>query len=166
MSETIAFRLNGTEVAFTAAPDTRLIDLIREEAGATATKAACRIGRCGSCLVLKDGEAVNSCLVMAYQLEGTTIVSAEGLAAVPAAEIVRAALIADVSFQCGYCAPGFTIALTALLSQNPAPDDEAIHTALEGNICRCTGYLSILRGAKAAVAALAGRSASEQDNPS
>lgn len=166
MSGTVTFRLNGTEVAFAAAPDTRLVDLIREEAGATATKAACRIGRCGACMVLKDGEAVNACLVMAYQIDGAEIVSAEGLAAKPEAEIIRKAMIDEVAFQCGYCAPGFTIALTALLAESPAPDDEAIRTALEGNICRCTGYLSILRGAKAAVAALARRSTSEQDNPS
>jgi carbon-monoxide dehydrogenase small subunit len=166
MNEIITFRLNGMDVAFAAAPDTRLVDLIREQAGETATKAACRIGRCGSCLVLKDGEAVNACLVMAYQIDGADIISAEGLSAWPKAETIRKALTDEVSFQCGYCAPGFTVALTALLAEDPAPDDEAIKTALEGNICRCTGYLSILRGAKAAVAALARRSASEQDNPS
>jgi aerobic carbon-monoxide dehydrogenase small subunit len=154
MADPIRFRLNGEPVALDVSSTTRLVDLLRENSGLMAAKAACRIGRCGACMVLKDGEAVNACLVMAYQLDGSEIVSSEGLAALPEAEIVRAALIAEASFQCGYCAPGFTLALTALLRDNPDPDETAIKTALQGNICRCTGYLSILRGAKAAVEAL------------
>jgi aerobic carbon-monoxide dehydrogenase small subunit len=151
MTETIHFRLNGEAHSVAGTPETRLVDILREQAGLTATKAACRIGRCGSCLVLVDGVAVNGCLVMAYQLDGATVISPEGLDALPVARVVRQALIEAVAFQCGYCAPGFTVALTALLGRDPTPSDADIRTALEGNICRCTGYQSILRGAHEAV---------------
>jgi carbon-monoxide dehydrogenase small subunit len=151
MTAPVHFRLNGEAHSVAGAPETRLVDILREQAGLTATKAACRIGRCGSCLVLVDGMAVNGCLVMAYQLDGATVISPEGLDALPVARVVRQALIEAVAFQCGYCAPGFTVALTALLARDPAPSDADIRTALEGNICRCTGYQSILRGAREAV---------------
>jgi carbon-monoxide dehydrogenase small subunit len=148
---TVRFRLNGEEQTVHAAADTRLVDLLREHFGLTATKAACRIGRCGACLVLMNGSAVNACLLMAWQIEGADIISPEALAALPEGRVVREALVAEVSFQCGYCAPGFVVALTALLRREPDADEAAIRAALEGNICRCTGYFSILRGAMLAV---------------
>jgi carbon-monoxide dehydrogenase small subunit len=148
---TVRFRLNGEEQTLRTMAHTRLIDLLREHFGLTAAKAACRIGRCGACLVLADGNAVNACLLMAWQIEGADIVSPEALAALPEGRIVREALVAEVSFQCGYCAPGFVVALTALLRRDPTADEAAIRAALEGNICRCTGYFSILRGAMLAV---------------
>jgi carbon-monoxide dehydrogenase small subunit len=147
----IHLTVNGEPRTVATAPETRLVDMLREHAGLTATKAACGIGRCGSCLVLVDGAAMNACLVMAYQLDGATVISPEGLDALPVGRIVRAALIEAVAFQCGYCAPGFTVALTALLTRDPAPSDADIRAALEGNICRCTGYQSILRGAHEAI---------------
>lgn len=146
-SMTISFRLNGEERMVRAPAGTRLVDILREQFGLTATKAACRIGRCGCCLVLLGGNAVNSCLLMAWQIEGADIVSPEALDALPAGRIVREALVAEVAFQCGYCAPGFAVAITALLHRQPDADDDAIRAALEGNMCRCTGYSSILRGA-------------------
>lgn len=144
---TARFRLNGREREVEAPADTRLVELLREEFGMMSAKAGCNVGRCGSCMVLMAGEPVNACLTMAWQLDGADIVSPEGLDALPVARIVREALTEEVAFQCGYCAPGFTIALTSLLTQNPDADEAAIRRALEGNICRCTGYLSILRGA-------------------
>ena len=144
---TVRFQLNGEERIVRTPADTRLVDLLREHFALTATKASCRIGRCGSCLVLLNGNAVNSCLLMAWQLEGAEIISPEALDALPEGRVVREALVAEVAFQCGYCAPGFAVALTALLLQERNADDAAIRAALEGNICRCTGYSSILRGA-------------------
>jgi carbon-monoxide dehydrogenase small subunit len=161
-AETVHFRLNGAPVTIETPADRRLVDLLRDDLSLTATKAACRVGRCGSCMVLLDGEAVNSCLTMAWQLDGADIVSPEGLTVFAEATLVREALAAEISFQCGYCAPGFTVALTALLRNNPSPDEAEIKAALEGNICRCTGYLSILRGAQAAVAALAAHRAAAE----
>jgi len=153
---TTRFRLNGVEQVLRVAADARLIDLIRERFGLMATKAACRIGRCGSCLVLMNGHAVNSCLLMAWQIEGADIISPEALAALPEGRVVREALVAEVAFQCGYCAPGFAVALTALLRRRPDAEEGEIRTALGGNLCRCTGYSSILRGAARAQRLLRG----------
>ncbi len=147
---TVRFRLNGAEQTVRTRADTRLVDLLREEFALIATKAACRIGRCGSFLVLLNGNAVNACLLMAWQVDGADIVSPEALVALPEGRIVNEALVAEVAFQCGYCAPGFAVALTALLRTQPDADETAIRAALAGNICRCTGYSSIIRGAIAA----------------
>jgi carbon-monoxide dehydrogenase small subunit len=144
---TIRFRLNGEERAIRTAADARLVDLLRETTAVTAAKTACRIGRCGSCLVLMNGHAVNSCLLMAWQIDGADIISAEGLAVLPEGRTVREALVAEVAFQCGYCAPGFTVALTALFRRRPDACEGEIRAALGGNLWRCTGYTSILRSA-------------------
>jgi aerobic-type carbon monoxide dehydrogenase small subunit (CoxS/CutS family) len=151
---TVRFRLNGVEQVLRVPTDVRLIDLIRERFGLMASKTSCRIGRCGSCLVLVDGKAVNSCLLMGWQFDGADIVTSEGLDALPEGRAVRAALMTEVAFQCGYCAPGFTVALTALFRRDPDAQEGAVRAALAGNLCRCTGYLSILRGAATARAAL------------
>jgi aerobic-type carbon monoxide dehydrogenase small subunit (CoxS/CutS family) len=144
---TVRFQLNGAERSIEAPPNTRLADLLREHFGLTAAKTGCRIGRCGSCLVLMNGHAVNACLLMAWQIDGADIVSPEALGTLPEGRVVREALVAEVSFQCGYCAPGFTIAIAALLHHRPEASEAEMRAALEGNICRCTGYHSILRGA-------------------
>jgi carbon-monoxide dehydrogenase small subunit len=158
---TLQFRLNGEERTIRTPADTRLVDLLREDFALRAAKTACRIGRCGSCLALMNGHAVNSCLLMAWQIDGADIVSAEGLAALPEGRIVRDALVAEVAFQCGYCAPGFTVALTALFRRKPDATESEVRTALGGNLCRCTGYASILRGAALAQQLL--RSAARDD---
>jgi carbon-monoxide dehydrogenase small subunit len=151
---TVAFSLNGEERRVQAAADSRLVDLLRDEFGLTAVKKACGIGRCGSCTVLVGGLPANACLLMLWQLDGRDIVTPEGLDGEPEAETVRAALASENAFQCGYCAPGFSMALTALLRENPQAGEADIRAALEGNICRCTGYHSIIRGALAAAEAL------------
>ncbi|MFN6978298.1 MAG: (2Fe-2S)-binding protein [Gemmobacter sp.] len=152
----IRLTLNGAPVALDAAPDRTLAAILREDLGLTGTKLGCSIGRCGACTVLLDGAAVNACLVMAWQAEGRAVTTVEGLGALAAAPAVTAALAAENAFQCGYCAPGITLALTALLTETPDADDAAIATALEGHICRCTGYHSILGGAARAAAACRG----------
>lgn len=150
----IRFKLNGETVSVDVKPETRLLELLRDHFDLMAAKPSCGIGRCGACTVLADGKPLNACLAMAWQLEGRNIVSVEGLHHVGAAEIIRAALVAENAFQCGYCAPGFTIALTALLTENPDIDEAGLRAGLAGNICRCTGYHSILRGALSAAAEL------------
>lgn len=145
------YRVNGKEYGFDGAADQRLLDILREEHGLTAAKPGCGIGRCGACLVLVDGRPANACLVMGYRLDGVEIVTAEGLDALPETQAVRDALIAANAFQCGYCAPGVTVSLVALLRRAPDADEAAIRAALAGNLCRCTGYASILRGALEAV---------------
>ncbi|HUC49928.1 MAG TPA: 2Fe-2S iron-sulfur cluster-binding protein [Xanthobacteraceae bacterium] len=160
---TIRFCLNGVEHTARTRADARLVDLLREHFALIAAKAACRIGRCGSCLVLLNGNAVNACLLMAWQIDGAKIISPEALAILPEGRIVHEALVAEVAFQCGYCAPGFAVALTALLRTQPDADEIAIRSALEGNICRCTGYSSILRGAIRAQKQLASQKAANRD---
>ncbi len=151
---TVIFSLNGETRRVHAAADSRLIDLLRDDLGLTSAKKACGIGRCGSCAVLLDGLPANACLLMLWQLDGRDIITPEGLDAVPGAETVRAALASENAFQCGYCAPGFSVVLTALLCENPQAGEADIRAALDGNICRCTGYHSIIRGALAAAEAL------------
>ena len=143
----VTFRLNGMPQACTVKPETRLSEILRDHLGQSASKTACGIGRCGACTVLKDGVPVNACLVMAWQVGGSDIVSPEGLDAFPETRLVRQGLVEEAAFQCGYCAPGFVVALTALLRENPHADETDIRAALEGNLCRCTGYHSIIRGA-------------------
>ena len=144
---TIRFRLNGEDKSLTAASGARLLDLLRERFGLMAAKPACGIGRCGACLVLVNDRPVNACLLMAWQLDGADVISPEGLNALPEGRAVRAGLVTESAFQCGYCAPGFPVALTARRRRRADADEAAIRAALEGNICRCTGYLSIVRGA-------------------
>jgi carbon-monoxide dehydrogenase small subunit len=151
---TASFTLNGNTVTVEGAPETRLVDILREQFGLTAPKVSCDIGRCGACLVLVDGMPVNACLFRLYRLDGRTVITPEGLPALPEGRAVQAALVAEVSFQCGYCAPGMTIAATALLLENPTPDETEIREALAGNLCRCSGYLAIVRAVRQAPALL------------
>ena len=150
----VTFRLDGQTVDYHGRTDLSLTDILREDFGETATKSGCQIGRCGACMVLMNGRPVNSCLLMAWQLDRAEIVTGAGLSDLPLASTIREALVAENAFQCGYCAPGFVISLVGLFSQNPGADEAEIRAALEGNPCRCTGYHSILRGALSAAAAL------------
>ena len=150
----VSFRLNGEARSMMAPADRRLVDLLRDDLALTGIKKGCSVGRCGACTVLLDGSAANACLLMLWQLEGRDIVTPEGLDDDTDATILRDALAADNAFQCGYCAPGFVTALLALLRERPGADEADIRAALEGNVCRCTGYHSILRGARAAAKAL------------
>jgi len=151
----VSFRLNGVARTCLTPASRRLSSLLRDEFGLSAARTACGIGRCGACMVLLNGRLVNSCLMMAWQIGGTEIITAEGLDALPEARLARTALIEENAFQCGYCAPGFVTALTAALRKRELLDEAGIRRALAGNICRCTGYHSILRGAARAFELLA-----------
>jgi carbon-monoxide dehydrogenase small subunit len=150
----VSFRLNGEERSLMAPADRRLIDLLRDDMALTGVKKGCGVGRCGACTVLLDGAPANACLLMLWQLEARDVVTPEGLDETADAGIVRAALAGENAFQCGYCAPGIVMALLALLRAQPDADEAEIRAGLEGNICRCTGYHSILRGALRAAEAL------------
>jgi carbon-monoxide dehydrogenase small subunit len=149
---TLSFTLNGEPVTETVGAETRLADLLREKLFLTGTKVGCSIGRCGACSVLVDGIAQNACLLFAWQVDGRTVTTIEGIDRETVAAHVKAGLREESAFQCGYCAPGFVVALVSFLSANPTADDDAVIAVLEGNICRCTGYHSIVRGALNAAA--------------
>lgn len=141
----VSFRLNGTEVATEAAPDRRLLAILREDFGLTGAREGCGIGRCGACLVLLDGGPANACLVLAGRLDGRVVTTAEGLG--PEADAVRAALAEEGAVQCGACSPGLVVAMSWLAAQpEPADEAEAV-TALAGQLCRCGGYRGTLRAA-------------------
>jgi len=125
-------------------PEETLYDVLRERLGLIGTKGACLEGECGSCTVLLDGEPVTACLVMAPQVTGRAVTTVEGLAADDRLHPVQDSFVACGAVQCGYCTPGLIISAAALLSRNPNPTPQQVREALEGNLCRCTGYTKII----------------------
>jgi aerobic carbon-monoxide dehydrogenase small subunit len=138
--------INGSEISRVVPPSVRLLDLLRMEMGLTGVKPGCEVGRCGSCMVLVDGEPMNACLLMAYQCSGKHIVTIEGVSE-HGLHPVQQALLTEGGLQCGYCTPGMVISLKALFDRCPSPAREEVHEALGGNLCRCTGYEGIIRAA-------------------
>lgn len=141
----VFFQLNGEDIQLTVSPVMRAVDLIRNELGQTGTKISCGIGRCGACSILVDGKLAVSCLVLAYQLEGTSVETIEGLSDQETLHPIQEAFLEEGGFQCGYCTPGMIIAAKCLLDSNPQPGEAAIQEAFSGNLCRCTGYGGIVR---------------------
>jgi carbon-monoxide dehydrogenase small subunit len=127
-----------------------LLDVIRGDLGLTGTKRSCEIGRCGACMVLVDGQPVNSCLAMAYQCSGREITTIEGLSE-EGLHPVQRAFLEEGGYQCGYCTPGIIISVKALLDRNLEPSPQEVEEALSGNLCRCTGYGGILRSVQRAI---------------
>lgn len=142
-SWTVSLTLNGQAKTFAVDPTWTLFEVLREQLDMTGTKGACLEGECGSCTVLVDGIAMNACLMMAPQIEGRTIVTVEGLATGDALSVVQQAFVECGAVQCGYCTPGLVVAAEGLLARNDALSGEDIRRGLEGNICRCTGYMKI-----------------------
>jgi carbon-monoxide dehydrogenase small subunit len=136
--------VNGREIVREIDPHLRLLDFLREELHLTGTKEGCGEGECGACTVLVDGEAVNACLLFAVQVEGAEILTIEGLADGRTLHPIQQAYVETGATQCGFCTPGFVMATYALLRRTPEPSDEEIRVALEGNLCRCTGYTKIM----------------------
>ncbi|EFQ24578.1 (2Fe-2S)-binding domain protein [Aminomonas paucivorans DSM 12260] len=135
-------------------PSLRLVDLLRDVLGLTSVKEGCSEGECGACTVLLDGEAVTSCTTLAVQARGRSVLTLEGLAARGELHPLQRAFEEHDAVQCGFCTPGMILSAYGLLKKNPRPDEEAIRRALEGNLCRCTGYVPILRAVRAAAEAL------------
>lgn len=126
-------------------PQMRLLDLLRDVLGLTSVKEGCSEGECGACTVLMDGKAVTSCTVMAFQAEGSNILTVEGLRKRGELDPIQQAFVDNDAIQCGFCTPGMIMSTKALLMRNPAPTEEEARRGLEGNLCRCTGYLPILQ---------------------
>lgn len=146
----ISFSINGRKVTKEVQPPKRLLDLIREDLGLYGTKEGCAIGECGVCTVLFNGEAVNSCLVLAPQAEGAEILTVEGLAEGNSLHPLQKAFLEEGAVQCGFCTPGMLISSYALLLKVPHPGEEEIKDAIAGNLCRCTGYKQIIKAVKRA----------------
>ena len=147
--------VNGRAIEMAAAPHTLLVHWLRESLGLTGTHVGCDTAQCGACTVLLDGQAIKSCSLLAVQARGRQVTTVEGLARPGGAlHPVQEAFIACHGLQCGFCTPGMLMSTTALLAQNPQPREAEIVQALEGNLCRCTGYVNIVAAVKQAATLL------------
>ena len=141
---TIQTTVNGRAVTLRTPPETLLLDALREELGLTGSKRSCDVQVCGACTVLLDGLPVSACSVLAYEARGRAVLTIEGLAEGDRLHPVQDAFLAQRAFQCGFCTPGMILAVVALLGEAPDATREEAREFLRGNICRCTGYVSIL----------------------
>ena len=140
----IQFCLNGTEVIYEGSAADRLLDVLRETYRMTSVKCGCKEGECGACSVLMDGILVNSCCVAMGAVDGSDITTLEGFRQTERFEVLSNAFGEVSAVQCGFCIPGMVLAAEALLRKTPHPTEEEIRTGLSGNLCRCTGYNSIV----------------------
>ncbi|MFL0246186.1 (2Fe-2S)-binding protein [Candidatus Clostridium stratigraminis] len=150
MKEKIHLYVNGDEVYAEIASNKTLLYLLREELGLTGTKEGCGAGECGACTVILNGKAVNSCLVMALEAAEGEVFTIEGEAKNGELSILQKSFIKHNGLQCGFCTPGMVMSARALLNKNPSPSKEEIIEAMQGNLCRCTGYESIIESVEAA----------------
>ena len=145
MKKQIILTVNGHERSVLVEPRQTLLDVLRYDLRLTGTKEGCGDGNCGSCTILMDGQAVNSCLVLAIEAEGHNILTIEGLAQDGELHPLQKAFIDEGAVQCGFCTPGMIMNAKAILDINPHPTEEQVRLAIAGNLCRCTGYDKIVR---------------------
>ena len=155
----INLEVNGQAVTTQVAPTTLLIDLLRGPLALTGTHAGCDTAQCGACTVLVDGVAVKSCSVLAVQVQGQRVTTVEGLAKGEQLHPLQQAFMDCHGLQCGFCTPGMMMTSACLLAKNAQPSDAEIAEALEGNLCRCTGYVKIVAAVQQAAAQIAGAAA-------
>ena len=150
MREKIHLHINGEETFAEVSPNKTLLWLLREELGLTGTKEGCGAGECGACTVILNGKAVNSCLVMAMEAAEGDVRTIEGEAKNGELSNLQKAFVEHNGLQCGFCTPGMIMSARALLNKNPKPNIEEIKEGMQGNLCRCTGYDSIIKSIEAA----------------
>jgi carbon-monoxide dehydrogenase small subunit len=150
----IQITVNGAKRSFDVEPNTLLLNLLRDEMSLTGTKYGCGIGECGACTVLMDGEAVLACMILAVDADGRRVDTIEGLADGSEPHPIQQAYLDEGAVQCGYCTPGFIMSTKALLDENPAPTEAEIREYLNGNLCRCTGYVNIVKAVQRAAEAM------------
>jgi len=141
----IAANINGEDTEFLCEPHQSLLEVLRDTVGLMGTKEGCNNGNCGSCNVILDGVLVNSCLVLAVEIQGRSVTTIEGIATANGLHPLQQKFIEHAALQCGYCTPGFIVASKTLLDQNPNPSEHEVREWLAGNLCRCTGYDRIVR---------------------
>lgn len=144
MKKNITLYVNGDKKELLVPVSKMLLDVIREDLQLTGTNKGCDSGDCGACIVILDGESVNSCLVLAVDADGKKLLTIEGLGNQEGLHPLQQAFMDKGAVQCGFCTPGMIMASKALLDKNPLPTEEEVRTALTGNLCRCTGYASIV----------------------
>jgi carbon-monoxide dehydrogenase small subunit len=149
----VAITVNGQRREADVEPRTLLVHFLREQLGLKGTNLGCDTSSCGACTILLDGESVKSCTVLAVQADGHEVTTIEGLGSDGELHPVQQAFQEQHGLQCGYCTPGMVMAAVGLLREQPNPSEEEIRAALEGNLCRCTGYVNIVRAVKAAAGA-------------
>ena len=137
--------INGEEVEFLCEPRQSLLEVLRDTLGLTGSKEGCNNGNCGACNVILDGNLVNSCLVLAIEVDGRSLTTIEGIAGPQGLHPLQVKFLEHAALQCGFCTPGFIVAAKALLDHNPNPSEEEVRYWLSGNLCRCTGYDKIVR---------------------
>ena len=158
METTVSFTVNGEKKTVTTDADLPLLDVLREDLHLTGTKYGCGEGACGACTVLLDGERVLSCVTAVAEADKKTITTIEGLSADGSLHPVQQAFLEEGAMQCGYCTGGMVLTAVALLDKNPNPTDEEIVEAMNGNLCRCNGYLKILKAVRRAAEKMRGQS--------
>ncbi len=144
MKRQIQLKVNGDIYEVMVEPGKTLLEVIRDDLELTGTKEGCGTGDCGTCMVIMDGKAVNSCLVLAVDVRGREILTIEGLAEGTKLHPIQGAFIEHGAIQCGFCSPGMIMSAKALLDENPSPTEEEVRTSIAGNLCRCTGYAKIV----------------------
>ena len=152
MKKTITLEVNGVAETAEVEVGTTLLRFLRDGLDLTGTKEGCNEGECGSCMVLLDGRAVNSCLVLAVECEGRAVTTVEGLSKEGVLHPLQKAFLASAAIQCGFCTPGMVVSAAALLRETPDPTEDDVKRALAGNLCRCTGYKQIVDAVRAAAA--------------
>jgi carbon-monoxide dehydrogenase small subunit len=151
MKRSIHVTINDEARELAVEPYRSLLDVLRNEAGLTGTKKGCDVGDCGACTVILDGKPVNSCLVLGVEVQGSRILTIEGLQPAPdRLHPLQESFIEHGGAQCGFCTPGVIMMAKALLDENPSPTEEEIRFGIAGNICRCTGYTKIVEAIQAA----------------
>ncbi len=137
--------VNGDDRALLVRANTLLVNVLRERLDLTGTKKGCELGNCGSCTVLLDGKPVDSCLILAVEADGHEITTIEGVAQSEELDKLQDSFIQNAAIQCGYCTPGMILSAKALLARNPNPTEKEVRQAIAGNLCRCTGYVNIVK---------------------
>jgi aerobic-type carbon monoxide dehydrogenase small subunit (CoxS/CutS family) len=154
LSVTVRFKVNGTERSVGTDPDRRLLDVLREELQLTGTKYGCGEGQCGACTVYVDGEPARSCLLPVSGVGGKSVTTIEGLARGEALHPVQEAFLEEGALQCGYCTGGMILAAAALLRNKPDPTNEEIVAGMNGHLCRCNGYVKMVKAVRRAAATM------------
>lgn len=154
MTKLITFQINGRTETIAVAANRTLLDMLREDLALTGAKKGCEAGECGACTVLVNGRPVNSCLVLAIEMNQAEILTIEGLSKKGELDPLQQAFIDHFALQCGYCTPGMILMGRALLLQNPKPTEQQVKEYISGNLCRCTGYENIIKAILAVSAAL------------